>query len=45
MEVRSFNNELGISNLLFKRLFNNITIEKVDAKGNKKDVVVKCELG
>lgn len=45
MEVRSFNCELGVANLLFKRLFSNIKIEKVDANGNKKDVVVNCQFG
>ena len=45
MEVRSFNCELGVSNILFKRLFSNIKIEKVDASGNKKDVVVNCQFG
>lgn len=45
MEVRSFNCELGISNLLFKKLFNNIQIERSDDNGNKKLIPVKCVLG
>lgn len=45
MEVRSYNCELGISNILFKRTFSNIQIEQTDANGNKKLRTVTCQFG
>ena len=42
MEFRSYNAELAISNLLFKKLFNNIQIEKNVAKGKKELITVNC---
>ena len=45
MEIRSYNAELAVSNLLFKRVFSNIQIERTDAKGNKKLIPVTCQFG
>lgn len=42
MEIRSFNGELGIANLLFKRVFSNIKIERTDNAGVKKLIPVNC---
>lgn len=45
MEVRSYNSELGIANLLFKRIFSNIQIERTDRKtGDKHVFPVMCTL-
>ena len=45
MEVRSYNAELAIANILFKRLFSNIQIEHIDRRtGDKKIFPVKCVL-
>lgn len=45
MEIRSYNSELAISQLLFKRVFNNIQIERTDANGNKRLISVNCQFG
>lgn len=45
MEIRSYNSELAISQLLFKRVFNNIQIERTDSNGNKKLITVNCQFG
>ena len=45
MQIRSFNSELAIANLMFLRLFNNIIIQRTDKKNNKKDVKVNCVFG
>lgn len=42
MEIRSYNSELAVANLCFKRIFNNIQIERTDRKGNKKLIPVIC---
>lgn len=42
MEFRSFNNELGVCNIMFRRLFQNIQIERTDLDGNKYLVPVNC---
>jgi len=45
MEVRSYNAELAIANLLFKRIFSNIVIERADKQtGEKKTFPVTCML-
>lgn len=44
MEIRSFNQELQFADILFSRLFKNITIEK-RVNGAKKSYLVKCERG
>jgi len=44
MEIRSFNQELQFADILFSRLFKNITIEKT-VNGKKKSYLVKCERG
>lgn len=44
MEIRSFNQELQFADILFSRLFKNITIEKT-IKGVRKSYLVKCERG
>ena len=45
MEVRSYNCELGIANLLFKRVFQNIRIERTDSVGKKNLITVNCQFG
>lgn len=45
MQIRSFNSELAIANLMFLRLFNNIIIHRTDKSNNKKQVKVNCVLG
>lgn len=45
MEFISWNNELGVANLLFMRLFNNIQIERTDKKGRKGLLKVPCMFG
>ena len=42
MEVRSYNAELAVANLCFKRLFNNIQIERTDSQGNVKVIPIVC---
>lgn len=42
MEFISFNSELGISNLLFQRVFSDIRIERTDKQGNKTWLKVPC---
>lgn len=44
MEFISWNNELGVANLLFKRFFN-IKIERTDSKGRKSLLDVPCVFG
>ena len=44
MEVRSYNAELAIANLQFKRLFSNIIIERTTKNGNVKQIPVTCVL-
>lgn len=44
MEIRSFNQELQFADILFSRLFKNITIEKT-VNGKRKSYLVKCERG
>ena len=44
MEIRSFNQELQFADILFSRLFKNITIEKT-INGKRKSYLVKCERG
>jgi len=44
MEIRSFNQELQFADLLFARLFSNITIEKT-VNGKKSQYTVKCQKG
>ena len=44
MEIRSYNSELSLANILFKRLFSNIVITR--KKGNEtKEIPVKCIIG
>lgn len=45
MEVRSFNNELAIANLCFKKIFNNIQIERTKNNGIIDIINVSCQLG
>lgn len=44
MEVQSYNCELALVNLTFKRIFSNIAIERTD-NGVKKRIPVQCVLG
>ena len=44
MEIRSFNQELQFADILFSRLFKNITIEKT-VNGKRTSYLVKCERG
>ena len=44
MEVRSYNAELAIANLQFKRLFSNIAIERSTKAGTTKRIPVTCVL-
>lgn len=45
MEFQSWNCELGIANLLFKNIFNNIRIVRTNDQGVEKQVLVQCVLG
>lgn len=45
MEFQSYNAELGMANLLFQRLFNNIRIERSNNKGEKSQIKVGCVMG
>ena len=45
MEFQSWNQELAIANLLFRRLFSNIRIGRTDAKGVETQLQVPCVLG
>lgn len=45
MEVNSFNAELAIANLMFLRLFNNIKIQRKNAKGESDEIKVNCVMG
>lgn len=45
MEVQSFNAELAIANLMFLRLFNNIIIQRTNAKGETSPIKINCVLG
>lgn len=45
MEFQSYNAELGIANLLFQRLFNNIRIERTANNGEKTQIKVGCVMG
>lgn len=45
MEFQSYNAELGIANLLFQRLFNNIRIERSNEKGEKTQIKIQCVMG
>ena len=44
MEFISWNNELGVANLLFKRFFN-IKIERTNSRGQKTLLDVPCVFG
>lgn len=44
MEVVSYNSELAIANLLFKRIFSNIHISRTNAQGQRQDIPVICTL-
>ena len=44
MEIRSYNHELEFANLLFSKLFRNITIEKI-YNGQMKIIPVRCMIG
>ena len=45
MEIQTYNAELAIANLMFKQQFNNIVIQRSDAKGNQKSIHVMCVNG
>ena len=45
MEFISFNSELGISNILFKKFFCDIKIERTNNKGQKTLLDVPCMFG
>lgn len=45
MEFISYNDELGVAQLLFQRVFSNIRIERTDAKGKTSWLKVPCMLG
>lgn len=44
MEIRSYNSELSLANILFKRLFSNIVITRQTGNSTK-EIHVKCVLG
>lgn len=44
MEVISYNSELAIANLLFKRIFSNIRIVRTDSTGLSREIPVMCTL-
>lgn len=43
MEVRSYNAELAIANLCFKRIFSNIQIERTDSNGVTNPLPIVCQ--
>ena len=45
MEIRSYNSEFAIANLLFKKVFSNIQIERTNNDGSKKLIKVNCQFG
>lgn len=45
MQIESFNAELALANLMFLRLFNNITIQRNTKDNNTKRIKVNCEFG
>ena len=45
MEFQSYNEELALASLLFKKLFSNIRIQRTLDNGEKKETLVKCVLG
>ena len=45
MEFQSFNSELAISNILFKKLFSNIRIGRTNSKGEETQLQVNCVFG
>ena len=45
MEFISWNNELGVANLLFKRFFSDIKIERTNNRGQKTLLDVPCVFG
>lgn len=45
MEFQSYNDELGLANITFKRVFDNIRISRTDGKGNTTQLKVHCVLG
>lgn len=44
MQVISYNAELAIANLMFQRLFNNITIQRTNRNNITKDIKVNCQI-
>ena len=45
MEFMSYNDELGLANMLFKRVFDNIRISRTSAKGETSLLKVHCVFG
>ena len=45
MEFQSYNEELALASLLFKKLFSNIRIQRTLSTGEKKETLVQCVLG
>ena len=45
MEIRSYNKELALANLMFLRIFNNIRIDKPMPNGTVKEIKVNCVFG
>jgi hypothetical protein len=42
MQIESFNAELALANLMFLRLFNNITIQRTSKNSTSKRIKVNC---
>ena len=45
MEFQSYNEELAIANLLFRRTFSDIRIGRTNEQGEEKQILVQCTLG
>ena len=45
MEFQSYNEELAVANLLFKKVFSNIRIGRTNDQGEEKQILVQCSLG
>ena len=45
MEFMSYNDELGLANMIFKRVFDNIRISRTSAKGETSLLKVHCVFG
>ena len=45
MEFQSYNEELAIANLWFRRTFSDIRIGRTNEQGEEKQILVQCTLG